>query len=127
MKEVIINDENWYLVEILEKCEPLKSDLKKELRRVSTWGNYHLIKAKSPSHAFDKAMKIGEMNSFEFINTDKVEMKYEFLGIGDLLRIHENIEDGAEILWHDYGQISAKRALNMVRNKKDLIDNIKKK
>ena len=127
MKEIIINKNNWFIAEIIEMYEPLNSDTSKELRRITTYGNYHLIKAETPSQAFDKAVKIGKQSNYEFINSNNIKMKSEFVGIGDLVPITENIEDGAEILWNDYGQITARRTLKMNRSKKELLDNLKKK
>jgi hypothetical protein len=56
-----------------------------------------------------------------------MKMKSEFLGIGDLLPIYEDLEDGAEILWHDYGFISAKRSEKIVKTKKELMSGLKLK
>ncbi len=123
----IINKGDWFLVEIVEKFEPADSNKLQELRRVTTWGNYHLINAKTPSEAYDKAIKIGKTSNYNFINQDKIQMKSEFLGIGDLLPIYEDLEDGAEILWNDYGFISSKRSKKIVRTKKELISRIKLK
>jgi hypothetical protein len=118
---------DWYIVEIIEKCEPVNRDEKKDLRRVNTWGNHHLIKASSPEKAFDKAVKIGREGEYKFINADKIEMEWIFVGIGDLLPIYEDIEDGAELMWTDYGFISNKRTMRMPYEKKELMNLIKPK
>ena len=102
---------NWYIAEIIEKCEPVERNEKQELRRVTTWGNHHLIKADSPEKAFDKAEKIGKEAEYKFTNSDKIEMEWIFVGIGELLPIYEDIEDGAELMWNDYGFISNRRTL----------------
>lgn len=130
MKEVekISNEKrNWYIVEIIEKCEPVQRNENQELRRVITWGNHHLIKASSPEKAYDKAVKIGKEAEYKFINSDKLEMKWIFVGIGELLPIYEDIEDGAELMWTDYGYISNKRTMRMPHSKKEIIEMIKKK
>jgi hypothetical protein len=54
-------------------------------------------------------------------------MKWKFVGIGDLLPIYEDIENGAEIMWRDYGNIQAKRIKKIVSSKKELLKNIKLK
>jgi hypothetical protein len=127
MTNKIINNGDWFLVEIIEKYEPVDADKTQELRRVTTWGNYHLINAATPSQAYDKAVKIGKRSNYKFTNSDKMKMKSEFLGIGDLLPIYEDLEDGAEILWHDYGFISAKRSEKIVKTKKELMSGLKLK
>jgi len=119
---------NWYIAEIIEKCEPVERNEKQELRRVTTWGNHHLIKADSPEKAFDKAEKIGKEAEYKFTNSDKIEMEWIFVGIGELLPIYDdNIEDGAEIMWKDYGFISDRRTKRFIFDKKELLNNIRPK
>ena len=127
MTDRIKNKGNWFLVEIIERCEPVKVDTKNPRRRCTVWGNFHLIKAATPDKAIDKAEKLGRQGNYTFINTDKVEMKWEFVGIGDILPIYEDIEDKAELMWTDYGFISAGRSHRFVRTKKDMLKNIKLK
>ena len=118
---------NWYIVEIIEKCEPVERNEKQELRRVTTWGNHHLIKADSPEKAFDKAVTLGKEAEYKFTNSDKIEMEWIFVGIGELLPIYEDIEDGAELMWNDYGFISNRRTMRMPYKKKELMELIKPK
>jgi hypothetical protein len=92
MADKIINKGNWFLVEIIERCEPLDSDTSNSLRRCTVWGNMHLIKATTPDIAYDKAEKIGKSGNYAFKNFDKVDMKWEFVGIGDIIPIYEDIE-----------------------------------
>ena len=127
MAKKIINTGDWFLVEIIETCEPVAADKTKELRRVTTWGNYHLINAATPSQAYDKAVEIGKRSNYKYTSQNKLKMKSKFLGIGDLLPIYEDLEHGAEILWHDYGDISAKRSDKIVRTKKELMSGLKLK
>ncbi|WP_298903465.1 DUF4288 domain-containing protein [uncultured Psychroserpens sp.] len=126
-QEKISNEKgNWYIVEIIEKCEPVDRNEKQDLRRVTTWGNHHLIKANSPERAFDKAVKLGKEAEYKFTNTDKLEMEWIFVGIGELLPIYEeNIEDGTELMWRDYGFISDRRTNRLVFDKKELLKNFK--
>jgi len=118
---------NWYIVEIIEKYEPVERNEKQELRRVTTWGNHHLIKADSPEKAFDKAVKLGKEAEYKFTNSDKIEMEWIFVGIGELLPIYEDIEDGVELMWNDYGFISNRRTMRMPYKKKELMKLIKPK
>tara|TARA_R110002049_G_scaffold279876_2_gene458980 strand:- start:40 stop:456 length:417 start_codon:yes stop_codon:yes gene_type:complete len=128
-QEKISNENgNWYIVEIVEKCEPVDRNEKQDLRRVTTWGNHHLIKASSPEKAFDKAVKLGKEAEYKFTNTDKVEMEWIFVGIGELLPIYdENIEDGTELMWRDYGFISDRRTKRLVFDKKEFLKDFKPK
>ncbi|WP_047416504.1 DUF4288 domain-containing protein [Cellulophaga sp. Hel_I_12] len=127
-QEKISNENgNWYIVEIIEKYEPVIRNEKQDLRRVTTWGNHHLIKADSPEKAFDKAVKLGKEKNYKFINSDQQEMESIFVGIGELLPIYEDIEDGAELMWNDYGFISNRRTMRMPYKKKELMELIKPK
>lgn len=125
MKEKIVNKGNWYLVEIIERCEPVDAGTKKPLRRCMVWGNIHLIKAETPDEAYEKAEMIGKEGNYKFKNANQQNMKWEYLGIGDILPIYEDIEDKAEIMWTDYGFISARRSERFVKNKKELLKNLK--
>jgi hypothetical protein len=118
---------NWFIVEIIEKYEPVERNEKQDLRRVTTWGNHHLIKAESPEKAFDKAVKLGKEKNYKFVNSDKMEMESIFVGIGELLPIYEDIEDEAELMWNDYGFISNRRTMRMPYEKKELMELIRPK
>lgn len=118
---------NWYIVEIIEKLEPVLRNESNDLRRVTTWGNHHLIKADSPEQAYEKAVKLGKDGEYKFMNADKVEMEYIFVGIADLLPIYEDLEDGAEIMWTDYGFISDRRTKKMSRTKLEILKEFKPK
>jgi len=128
-REKISNENgNWYIAEIIEKCEPIVRNEKQDLRRVTTWGNHHLIKAKSSKEAYEKAEKLGKEAEYKFTNTDKIEMEWIFVGIGELIPIYEEfIGDGAEIMWTDYGNISDRKAKRMARSKNDILSQIKSK
>ena len=126
MTKKILNKGDWFLVEVIEICEPANADTSDDLRRATTWGNYILINAPTPSKAFDKAVKVGKSESYTFKGRDQ-KMKWKFAGIGDILPIYEDIEDVAEIMWRDYGNIRAKRIDKIVQTKKELLKNIKLK
>lgn len=121
------NKRNWYIAEIIEKCEPVDRNENLDLRRVTTWGNFHLIKADTPEKAYEKAVKIGKDGEYKFINADKHEMEWVFVGIADLIPVCEDIEDGAELMWTDYGFISDRRTQRIPRKKEDILNGIKPK
>ena len=119
---------NWYIAEIIEKCEPVDRDEKHDLRRVTTWGNHHLIKAESVKEAFEKAERIGKEGEYKFTNADKIEMEWIFVGIAELIPIYEEfIEDGSELMWTDYGFISNRKTNRIIRPKKEILEGIKPK
>lgn len=117
---------NWYIAEIIEKCEPVKRNEKQELRRVKTWGNFHLIKAKNSREAYDKAVNIGKSGEYKFVNSDNLEMEWIFVGVADLIPIYDdNIEDGSEIMFQDYGFITNKRTMKFASTKNEILEKIK--
>ena len=126
-EKISIENGNWYIVEIIEKCEPVNRNEDQELRRVKTWGNFHIVKAENPKVAYDKAIKIGKKGEYKFINSDKLEMEWIFIGIGNLIPIFENIEDGSEIMWENYGNISNKRAMRFPKSEEKLLSELKEK
>ena len=126
MTKKIKNKGDWFLVEVIEICEPANAKTTDPLRRATTWGNYILINATTSSKAFDKAVKVGKSGAYSFKGRDQ-KMKWIFAGIGDLLPIYEDLEDGAEIMWRDYGYIRAKRIDKIVQTKKELLKDIKLK
>ncbi|KFF19869.1 DUF4288 domain-containing protein [Flavobacterium hydatis] len=120
-------NKNWYIVEIIEKCEPVKRNEEQELRRVTTWGNFHLIKAENSKIAYEKAIRIGKSGEYKFVNSENLEMEWIFVGIADLIPIYdENIEDGCEIMFEDYGLISNKRAMKFALTEDELLEKIKR-
>ncbi|WP_431244068.1 DUF4288 domain-containing protein [Flavobacterium sp. P21] len=120
-------NKNWFIAEIIEKCEPITRNEEQELRRVKTWGNFHLIKAENSKIAYEKAVNIGKSGEYKFVNSDNVEMEWIFIGIADLIPIYdENIEDGCEIMFEDYGFISNKRAMKFAITKHVLLEKIKR-
>ncbi|MCF6133552.1 DUF4288 domain-containing protein [Flavobacterium wongokense] len=125
-EKISIGKGNWYIAEIIEKREPVNRS-ENDLRHVVTWGNFHLIKAENPKQAYEKAIKIGKEGQVRFINSNKVEMEYVFVGIADLIPIYEDIEDGSEIMWTDYGVMTNRKTEKFVRSEKELLENIKLK
>ncbi len=123
----IINKGNWFMVEIIERMEPAKVKRSDKTRLCTVWGNWHLIKAQNAEKAYAKAEKLGKSFSYVFTNSYKEQMRWEFVGIGDLLPIYEDIEDKAELMWSDFGDITAKRSEEFIPRKSKLMRQIKPK
>ena len=126
-EKISISNGNWYVVEIIEKCEPVKRNEYQELRRVMTWGNFHIVKAETPKEAYNKAVRIGKNGEYKFINSDQLEMEWIFIGIGNLIPISEDIKDGSEIMWEDYGLISNRKAMKFPISEEKLLQDLKQK
>jgi hypothetical protein len=94
----LYEDVKWYLsYEILyfESDDPLKQ------QDYLVWENLVLIKADSPEEAYDKAVRHG-LSSEEEVTINGQPGRCKFKGLKDLIKIYEEIEDGAEIEWREY-------------------------
>jgi len=124
MKKIKVNGD-WYIAELLEKCEPVGRDKRNPNRRHTVWRNAILIQAESAEAAYDKAMQFGKQEyrmRYQAASGDTVQ--WSFLGVADLIPVYEDIQDGNELFWTDHGEISAKRAKAMVRTKKQVLQNL---
>ena len=54
---------------------------------------------KSPSEAYDIAMRHGEDSQSSYLNDDGVDVNIEFIGVIDLLELGEECEDGD--VWYE--------------------------
>ena len=84
--------------------------------RCLVWENTRLIRARNRDEAFRKAIRLGRDEFPSRTNGGE----WRFVGISMLLPIYEDIEDGAEILWTDRGQMSVKRIKKLVKSKREL-------
>lgn len=126
MKGEIKNDGDWWIAWLCERCEPPGTDPKDRRRRNTTWVNAVLIHAKDASSAYDKAVRIGKQGRYRFTNVRKEKMKWRFVGVWDLLPLYDNIADGEEIYWNDYGMMSAGKAQDRVMSKGQVLASLRK-
>ncbi|MCE9520759.1 MAG: DUF4288 domain-containing protein [Verrucomicrobia bacterium] len=64
------------------------------------WNNHRLVRASQWREAFRRAVQMGENDARE---GDKAfGAGHEFVGVTDLVPIHDKFEDGAEILFEEY-------------------------
>lgn len=84
--------------------------------RCLIWENVRIIQAKDREQAYKKAMKLGKQGRPS--KTDHGE--WRFLGLSWLYPIHDEMEDGAELLWKDRGSMRMKEAMKRVRTKEQL-------
>lgn len=126
------NHTDWWFASYIIRFE-IESENQNDLRRKClAWKNSILIKAKNREAAYKKAIKIGKFNA---TNDDSTRVRkfgkmnrgfWVFEGLTSLLPIYEEIEDGCEILWSEYRNLSVKRIKAKIREKKELecfIDN----
>lgn len=114
----------WYVASVLMRLEWDDEDKSNLNRRCLAWENTILIKAKSPSEAFTKAMNEGKLhqeggNIWEVDNESR-KAKWRFEGLTSLLPIYDKLEDGAEIIWTEYENRSVKKVKSWVKPKEQL-------
>lgn len=85
-------------------------------KRFRVWENMRLIKARNREEAYRKAMRIAQAGMPS--KTDSGELR--FVGLSLLPPMYEPLEDGAEILWTDFGKISDARLKRMIKPKAKL-------
>lgn len=103
----------------MELGDPKRNDPE---RRFLSWENTVLIRAKSLDEAFDKVASLGKANATRYRGgPDGVPVKWQYLGVTELLPIYEKIEDGAEIAWAEHKPRALKNLRSVVKSKQELL------
>jgi hypothetical protein len=110
-----LGDRSWYL-----SYEILYFELEKPLaqEKYQVWENLILIRAASPEEAYEKAMKHG-FDSEDNVKIDGQKGRCKFKGLKDLVRIYDDLEDGAELVWQEY-ELEKNQLEIAVKTKQDL-------
>ena len=117
----IKNNHNWFLASLCLRCEPVGSRKRSNGNsKAITWINTHLICAATPSKAYDKALVIGRDNAGRY-RAACGPMNWRFVGIWELLPVYEDIADGAELYYTDYGLITSRVAARRCMSKHKVI------
>jgi Domain of unknown function (DUF4288) len=113
---------DWWLASICIRIEPLGCDPRDGRRRNLTWVNHHLVHAKSLSEAYDKAVVIGKSQARKRYKLRQGLMKDRFVGIWEILPILDDIADGEELFYTNYGFITAGVARRRCMSKRKLVE-----
>ena len=113
MAKWIPQDMEWFLAELIQQFTYLDGSH-------SVYVNTKLVKATSLEQAYEKALKFGEAYNESFTNTDQEEVKVSFKGLRDLYLIYYRLEDGAELLYEEYEEITEEEITAMVTPKEKL-------
>jgi hypothetical protein len=88
-----------YMLRFFELEDSAKDDPEK---RFLSWENTVLVRADSKSEAYEKVEKIGREHDYPYKGVPEgVDVKWEFIGVTQVLAIYEEIGDGGEILWSE--------------------------
>jgi hypothetical protein len=90
-----------YLLRFLELDEAGRNDPEK---RFLAWENTVLVKAKTLDAAYRKVERIGKSATKPYRGGPQgVRVRWEYVGVTELLPVYEALADGAEIAWADHG------------------------
>jgi hypothetical protein len=86
-----------YLLRFVELADKERDNLD---RRFLSWENTVIVKAESLDDAYAKVEKIGKAATKPYLGgSEGVRVKWDYLGVTELLPIYEKLSDGAEIAW----------------------------
>ena len=106
----------WWIASVLLRFEFFDEDRTKLNRRCLAWKNTVLLKARTRDEAYRKAVAAGHQDAGgESWDADTGRRgTFRFEGLTLLLPVHEQLEDGAEILWTEYSGRTVRRIKSMV-------------
>lgn len=107
----IPDDARWYIADLV--FEHTIVDDPRNVVHV----NIHLIEANSPEQAYQKAVKLGQAGEQSYINTDDKKVQITFRGLRDLGVIHDDLEDGAELLYEEAVGLTEDNLLRWIKPK----------
>jgi hypothetical protein len=110
----ILKARNWYVAHELLYFAP-KARRKAKRAKWTVWENLILIKAKSPQHAYQKAMEHGRASE-QAVRIDGEHGVCRFRGVGGLNLVYDELEDGAELEWRVL-QISSTKLDSLITRK----------
>ena len=116
----IKNDGDWYLASICMRNEPVGRKSTSSSTRQLTWVNTHLIHAKNLSTAYDKAEQIGK--SGEGPDLCRQGRRWRYVGLWDIVPIYDDLADGEELYWTDFGRVSNQTAKSRCVSKRMAIN-----
>jgi hypothetical protein len=82
--------------------------------------NYVLVRADSAENAYSKAMKMGKQASSDYRNPAGKKVRIRFRGLRNLDVIHDDLEDGSELMFQERLGLSEPAIRKLVRPKRQL-------
>ncbi|MFZ6749350.1 DUF4288 domain-containing protein [Undibacterium sp. Ren11W] len=90
--------------------------------RCLAWENTIILQAPDREAAYEKAVSLATQISSEFEDGTRHGRKrsWVFEGLTSLLAIHDELKDGAEILWIEHKNRTVKKIRSLVKKKEEL-------
>ena len=110
----------WWIGSYVERYEFNDEDRSNLNRRCDAYENTVILKAKSREEAYRKLVALASIKGSECGPANGRKGFWRFEGVTDLLPIFEELEDGAEVLWHHHRNLAVKTVKRLVRTKQEL-------
>jgi hypothetical protein len=110
----IPHDAKWYLAELVQEIT-----VQDDPRNI-VWRNLTLVRADSPDEAYDKAISLGSDGNTEYENPDGKLVRTTFRGLSSLNVICDELEHGAELLFHTDVDLRPDQLKKLLRSKDEL-------
>jgi hypothetical protein len=108
-----------YLLRFVELADPGRNDPE---RRFHSWENTVVVRAKTIQEALVKVERIGKKSCKPYRGGAKgVSVKWEYMGVTEMLPIYEEIEDGAEIAWRERAPRTLRKLEGLVGTKESFL------
>jgi hypothetical protein len=108
------NDMEWFRADLIQQFDFANGD------NPVVWVNEILIRADSLENAHKKALSHGERYNETYTNSDGVLVTVRFRGLKDLYLIYDKLEDGAELLYSEFDDLSEADIAAMITPKEKL-------
>ncbi len=83
------------------------------------WVNIHLVYARTASEAYSKAVTIGKGHNLTYkAGMNATPARWRFRGLRELLPIHDQLKDGAELMFEHHNRMRESNILRMLRPKR---------
>ena len=84
-------------------------------QRFHSWENTVIVRATSIGEAYDKIERLAQAETEPYEGgPNATPVKWEFVGITEVLPIYEDLEDGAEVMWAEHMPRKLKNLNKMV-------------
>ena len=94
----------WYVGSYLARFIEIKDEANGDPdAKFLAWENTVLVRACSLDEAYKKVERIGKKHGMSYKGgPEGVPVRWEYLGITQLLPVYEEMEDGSEIMWAEH-------------------------
>jgi Domain of unknown function (DUF4288) len=89
----------WYVASYIHRFIVLAEQNDVPGKRFTIWENTVLVKATTPTEAYEKAVRVGKQGCKPYANGLGQRVRFVFEGLTSLLPVYEDIADGSEISW----------------------------